>query len=184
MLPRSVVVVTQPTVEPVTLSEARLHLRLSADQTDDDRLIASLISTGRALVEKRLGVSLVKRRLRATYSGEGNVLELPSPPLLLDVDHELEITADGVAVSEAAYEVDSDSRPATVTLSTPQNLPMVVTFWAGGQPLAPQLRSAILLYVGHLYSNRELVVTDGSQPAELPFAFETLLASESVTGVW
>jgi uncharacterized phiE125 gp8 family phage protein len=184
MLPRSVVVVTHPTVEPVTLTEARLHLRLSADQTEDDRLIASLISTGRALVEKRLGVSLVKRRLRATYSGTGNVLELPSPPLLLDEDHELELTADGDAIDPAVYEVDSDSRPATVTLSTPQALPIVATFWAGGQPLAPQIRSAILLYVGHLFQNRELVVTDGSQPAELPFAFETLLASESISGVW
>jgi uncharacterized phiE125 gp8 family phage protein len=184
MHPRSVVVVTHPTVEPVTLSEARLHLRLSADQIEDDRLIANIISSGRALIEKRLGVSLVKRQIRATYATTGGVLELPYSPLLHDEDHPLAVTADGEAVDEGDYEIDSDSQPATLTFSTDHVAPLAVTYWAGGRPLAPQIRSAILLYVGHLFQNRELVVTDGSQPAELPFAFETLLASESISGVW
>jgi len=60
-----------------------------------------------------------------------------------------------------------------------------VTFWAGtaaGQPIAPQLKSAILLYVGHLYIHREAV--SDSAAVALPMAFETLLASESITGAW
>jgi hypothetical protein len=48
--------------------------------------------------------------------------------------------------------------------------------------IAPQLRSAILLLVGHLYANREATTADGI--GELPMAFEMLLASESSTGAW
>jgi len=50
------------------------------------------------------------------------------------------------------------------------------------QPIAPQLRAAILLYVGHLYVHREAVTSESVN--ELPMAFETLLASESVSGVY
>jgi hypothetical protein len=42
----------------------------------------------------------------------------------------------------------------------------------------------MLLYVGHLYSNRESVIATGAQPVAIPMAFETLLASESVSGRW
>ena len=45
-------IVTPPSVEPVTLAEAKLHLRVSI--TDDDALISSLITAARSVCETRL----------------------------------------------------------------------------------------------------------------------------------
>lgn len=43
------------------------------------------------------------------------------------------------------------------------------------QPLTPALKSAVLLWAGHLYEHREAVVT-GKTPATLPFAVDALIA--------
>jgi uncharacterized phiE125 gp8 family phage protein len=199
MLVRSVVPVTQPEVEPVSLRAAKAQLGLLPEQEDDHELILRLIATGRRLVEQRLGVSLAARQYRATFTAEDfypthqrqiGVLRIPVSPLLVDVDHPLAITAGGVAVSSATYAVDADSRPAVVRFSSFPTLPadgtLVVTYWAGPAPgarIEPGLESAILLYVAHWYRNREVVIT-GTIAEELPAACETLLAAHSVTGAW
>ena len=46
---RSLVRATQPLVEPVSLADAKLHLRI--DSTDEDDLLANLVSTARAWCE-------------------------------------------------------------------------------------------------------------------------------------
>ena len=60
-----------------------------------------------------------------------------------------------------------------------------MTYWAGvatTNEIPPQLRTAILLFVGHLYAHREAVSEDGA--TELPMAVDMLLASESITGAY
>jgi hypothetical protein len=49
-----------PTVEPITLAEAKLHLRV--DATDDDALIGSLISAARFEAEHRCSRALVTQQ--------------------------------------------------------------------------------------------------------------------------
>ena len=49
--------ISQPSVEPVTLADAKLYLRVEI--TDDDALISSLITAARCLIEERIGVSLI-----------------------------------------------------------------------------------------------------------------------------
>lgn len=198
---RSVVVATQPTVEPVSLADAKRHLSLVPDQTDDDQLIVRLLATARRLVERRLGAALAPQQIRARYdqadgggwyrgpAGIGPAaLELPVSPVLTGGGFPLVVDVDGVTVSSSAYSVDSDSMPGAIRFSAvpavSDSATLTVTYWAGQNTIAPQLRSAILLYVGHLYASREAVVTDGSQPAEVPLAFDALLASESITGRW
>ena len=51
--------ITAPTTEPVTLAEARLHLRLDSDFTADDDLIEVLIQSAREAAEQELGVALI-----------------------------------------------------------------------------------------------------------------------------
>lgn len=198
---RSVVVATQPTVEPVSLLEAKRQLSLLPEQTDDDQLIVRLLATARRLVEKRLGAALAPQQIRARYDQSDGygwyrgpaaigpaVLELPVSPVLTGGGFPLVVDVDGVTVSSSTYAVDADSMPGAVRFSTVpsvgESATLTVTYWAGQNTIAPQLRSAILLYVGHLYANREAITTTGAQPAEVPMAFETLLASESITGRW
>ena len=67
---RSLRTITQPEVEPVSLAEAKSQVGLLQEQEDDNALLLRLISTGRNLVEQKLGVALAAKRVRATYSKE------------------------------------------------------------------------------------------------------------------
>lgn len=223
---RSLAIVTPPTVEPVTLAEAKSQLRLLPEQTEDDAFVAGLISTGRRLVERRLGVALAPTQLRASFDNEEPPIDwrlaasfmptltiqstqyraalgitepyvtLPVAPLLVDNSHPVAVSVidqsvypvSTTAVAAAEYYIDLDSQPGVLRF---RNVPYVpargvlqVTYWSGpapGMKIAPQLRSAILLMVGHLYINREAVIT-GTIAEELPMGVDMLLASESVTG--
>lgn len=194
---RSLVTVTQPVVEPVSLAAAKAHLSLLPEQEDDDAQIMGMIAAARRLVERRLGVALAPQQLRAKWDatdGEGwsrgpvnvgpAVLVLPVTPILTGGSYPLVVDVDGVVVSQAAYSVDADGGQLrfSTTPAVSESGTLSVTWWAGQQTIAPQLRTAILLYVGHLYAHREAVSAEAA--GEVPMAFETLLASESVTGRW
>ncbi len=71
-----------PTAEPVTLAEAKNHLRVDDDLVDDDALIGILIATARRYGEMLTGRSWITQKWRlqldAFYSGGdmGAVIEL------------------------------------------------------------------------------------------------------------
>lgn len=194
---RSLVVATQPVVEPVSLAAAKAHLGLVVEQEEDHGQILAMIAAARRLIERRLGVALAPQQLRARFDmadGQGwsrgpagigpATLRLPVAPVLAGQAYPVAVDVDGVAVSGSAYTVDADggalrfsSPPPVSDLAT-----LTVTYWAGQEQIAPQLRSALLLYVGHLYAHREAASTEAV--AEVPMAFEALLASESVSGSW
>jgi uncharacterized phiE125 gp8 family phage protein len=179
----------------VSLSFAKGHLSLTPEQTDDDTLIVSLIATARRLIERRLGVALAPQQLRAKFdqadgigwsrgpAGIGQaVLDLPVFPVLTGGSYSISMDVDGTAVSSSAYAVDADAgqiRFSSVP-SMSDTATLTITYWAGQAALSPQLRTAMLLYVGHLYGNRE-AASEGRM-AELPMGVEMLLASESITG--
>lgn len=185
MRPDTIRIIDGPVVEPVTLSEAKTQIGLMPDQVEFDRFILDKIAAGRRLVERRLGITLVATRYRAKWNTAPAVLHLPNPPLLYTMGYPLEVTVDGDAVSSEAYEVEEDASPATVTFDQQPAGKVVALYWGGvapGQPISPQLKAAILMFVVHQFENRGVLAENGA--VELPQAFETLLASESVNGGW
>ncbi len=185
MKPDTIKVLEWPTVEPVTLTEARQQVGLMPDQVEFDALLLRAIATGRRLIERRLGITMLATQYRATWHVAPPVLDLPAPPVLVDEDHPLVVTVDGDEIDEADYEVDSDALPATVTFDQAPTGKVVATYWAGaalGSLIEPTLRSAVLMYVTHAFENRA-VLADGPS-AELPQGFETLLAASSWSGAW
>jgi hypothetical protein len=201
--PVSTVPITQPTIEPVSLTEAKSQLRILPDFNDDDALVMALVATGRRLVERRLGITLMATQFRATFAdpldllsnrhesnwwGWSDTLELYYGPMLVDGSHPVAVTAGGVTLSPSTYTVDADSRPGRIRLADPgNNSQIMVTYWAGQATPAtvpPTLKSAILLMVGHLWVNREAVVTDSKYSTDLSLGVEMLLAAESTTGLY
>jgi hypothetical protein len=88
-------------------------------------------------------------------------------------------------VSDVLRELEADAEPAYVDLSAHPEGEVVVEFWAGpapGSPVSKRVKSAVLMYVEHQFTNRGVLATDSS--AELPQGFETLLASLSHSGGW
>jgi uncharacterized phiE125 gp8 family phage protein len=74
-----------PTAEPISLTEAKLHLRI--DTTADDALVTALIMAARQIVEDWTGLALVKQSwaysFQQWYKWE---IELPRAAPLLTVD--------------------------------------------------------------------------------------------------
>jgi uncharacterized phiE125 gp8 family phage protein len=60
------ILLTPPAVEPISLAEAKLYLRVEHD--DDDAVIASLITAARAQVEMQARVALITQAWRFVYS--------------------------------------------------------------------------------------------------------------------
>ena len=70
-----------PAAEPLTLAEAKLHLRV--DFSDDDALITALIVTARQQAEHRTGRALVSQQWRLGLDQfPDDSLELPKPKLV------------------------------------------------------------------------------------------------------
>jgi len=200
--PISVVRVTLPSVEPVSLAEAKAQLRILADFTDDDVHVQGLIAAARRLVEQRLGQPLMATQFRATFPdpldllsnrhesnwwGWSDTLELPYAPLLVDVSHPVVVTSGGTILDAAAYTVDADSRPGRIRLANPgQNAQLIVTYWAGSATtdgVQPTIKAAIKLLVGHWWLHRESVVV-GTINSGLEQGLDMLLASETLTGFY
>ncbi len=181
--------VTPPASEPVTLAEAKIHLRV--DITDDDDYITSLILTARITVELSVWRSLISQTWRYSLDSwpEGNEILLSNPPLQ-SVSGIVYFLSDGSSPTWAAsnYLVDTDSEPGRVVLAYGVNWPggtlrplnpIQITYIAGYGDAATDVlaiyRQAMLLLIGHWYENREPVLTTGAVPKELPLAVQSLL---------
>lgn len=191
---------TAPTVEPVTVADAKTHLRITHD--DEDALIAGLIKAATAWAEHETGRALVQQTLLYTLDDwpAGDFIVLPKPPLR-SVTSVKWLTTAGVETTLTAstdYVADTGSEPGRVCLpyngSWPSSSlypirPIRVTYVAGYAPTTgtpvdyraniPQaIKQAILLRVGDLYELREGLV----QGAELrpTQAAEWLLAPYKV----
>lgn len=162
--------------EPVTLAEAKAHVRV--DTTTEDSLIQGYIATAREWCEDYLDRSLVAQQLVMKLDVFPGVIELPRPPMIASgtatavaITYTANSNGNTAAMSVAEYRVDRDSTPGTIappySQSWPSHLPdrnsITVTWWAGyGDPAAvPQrVKSAILMCVHELYTKRG----DGSMP--------------------
>lgn len=184
------VLLTGPAEEPVTLDEAKAHLRV--DSAADDALIGSLITAAREHVEAHCRRALVTQvwDLFLDEWPAGDEIRLAMPPLR-SVESVSYFRADGTTGTVAAldYMVDAVCEPGAVVLVGSAGWPVVelrprngvrVRFEAGYGAAAAvprAIRQAVLLIVGALYENREqVIVAQGVNLALLPFGVEALLA--------
>src|SRR5207302_4009886 len=192
--------------EPVSLAEAKAHLRV--DFPDDDQMIAEMISTARMRVESRAYLRLITQTLALsvdrfpyafssppaygvwpyTTNPRMSAIELPPP-----VQSITSITYDDPSgtvqtLSPTVYDLEIDSLPALVFPQTGQVWPattnepdaVLITFVAGfgsAAQVPPILVHACKLLIGHYYNNREQILSGTRLVAlEIPEGFDDLIA--------
>ena len=189
--------VTPPAEEPVSLADAKLHLRV--DFTDDDTLITALIAAARQAAETLTGRQIVTARWKLVldsfpgpslmgvpagdpFSLPGHAILIPKSPVssLVSIQY-LDMSGTLQTMPATDYTVDAACEPARITpvfgkirpISLPQIGAVTVTFDAGYGPATsvPEgIKSWIKLRIGSLYAHREEVALINRGKIEaLPF---------------
>jgi uncharacterized phiE125 gp8 family phage protein len=164
--------ITQPTVEPVTLERAKLHLRV--ESADEDALISAYISAAREMAEGVTGraIALSTWEMRTDAFSSALRLDWPSVQSVAEVqfldpagelltldpqDYELDNASDvapawlvpkpGLAWPATAARVNAVRVRYTAGYATPAEVPQPLCIW-------------MLVHVGAMYANREAVGKD------------------------
>ncbi|NBP83230.1 hypothetical protein EBU60_05145 [bacterium] len=188
--------VTPAAGEPVSLAEAKQHLRV--DGGDDDLLIGSLITAARQAAETKTGRQLITARWKllldafpgplmqsasgASFSLPGHAILLAKCPVQSVVSIEyLDMNGTTQVMPSSDYVLDAACEPARLTpafgKTWPPTLPQMgavsVTFDAGygtASAVPEGLKSWIKLRVGSLYGHREeMSVLSRGRIDPLPF---------------
>ena len=164
----SSMITVAPSVEPVTLQEAKDHLEISDDLHDSK--IELMIRSAREKAETITQRSLITRTVEHVRSAFADQMCLPFAPLI-DVSNIAYIDSDGApqTLATSIYDVDNRSHVGSVRLAYGESWPSVrpvynaitITYTAGyganAQDIPAPIRSAMLLMIGHLFEDREEV---------------------------
>lgn len=106
-----------PTMEPVTLAEARQFLRL--DQADEDDLLATLITAARLVIEATAGRCLVEQRWRIVldrWPANGEVRLPLSPIMRIETARVYDLLGAPQPVAETALVLDRTADPPLIRI--------------------------------------------------------------------
>lgn len=158
--------ITPPAVEPVTLAEAKAHLRVT--HAGDDALITALVSAAREQCEHILGRALIEQTWELTLDAFPDAIRLDHPPIASVTSLSYVDPAGTTQVWPAPnYYLDKASEPGWITPAYGGSWPdvrdqanaVIVRYVAGygaaaaAVPLA--IRQWLLLAIGSLYETRE-----------------------------
>jgi len=105
-------VTTQPVVEPISLNEMKLHLRV--DHSNDNALITSLIRAAREYAEDVTGKAYIVRTCRQTYDYGWPEIFYLIPPLVSVSSITYDLAGTTTTLASTEYTVDTKSEPARV----------------------------------------------------------------------
>lgn len=186
-----------PTAEPVTLTEAKEHLRIT--HSNEDSFITKLVKVARQRSETLTKLALASATFKYTIDKfpADEVITLPMPPLE-EVSSVKYLDTDGVE-----YTLDSgdyivyDDVPAKIIPAYNQNFPDIelypigavrITYKAGYREfeeedeiqsliIPEEIKQAMLLIIADYYEHREDLLASGHIPKVIPFGAEALLTS-------
>jgi uncharacterized phiE125 gp8 family phage protein len=156
-----------PAVEPVTLAEAKAHLRI--DGSAEDTLVASLIVTSRLHVESGIGLALVTQSWSYFFDcwPPGPALKLPLRPVqAIDAVRLYDEDAVVTTLAPETYLLDGASAPARMVrqgatvwprpgrIANGIEVAFTAGFGAAADDVPGPIRQAVLLLVAHWYEHR------------------------------
>ena len=173
-----------PSVEPVLLPDAKLHLRI--DVTDDDTLITGYIIAARQACEEFIRAKLISQTWEIAFDSfptDGSPIRLPIAPLLSvqSVSWADQTNAITTMTLGTDYLVDTESEPGRLVLPPnnawpgaslwpvqPIKVEVTAGFGADGTTVPKLYWLGMLQAIGHWYENREAVAMTGAIPKEVP----------------
>lgn len=174
-----------PEAEPVTLVEARQHLRIDYEGEDD--LLAGLIRAAREEVEAACGLALIDQswRLALDRLPRSMTVSLRRHPVR-EIAAVTVYGGEGEAslVDPADYRLDAQARPARLHfLKAPPVVAAIngieIDFTAGfgeaGTDVPDLLKRAMLLLVAHWFEFRAEIGA-AAQPVSYPAGYDRLIA--------
>ena len=183
--------ITPPTTEPVSLSEAKEHSRITG--TDEDELITTFIETAREYCEEYQNKAYITQTWDLSLDEfPDSPYSLPKPPLQ-SISSIKYYDQDGTEYEFNAsdYLVDTASVKGRVSLAYGKSWPsvtlqpmngVIIQFIAGygdaGSDVPKRIRNAIKMLVEQIYENRE--ATDIKKHFEIPFAVHALLGLDRI----
>jgi len=182
-----------PGEEPLTLKQAKDHLRVELDEKDEDDLIRGLMRAATNAAEAFLRRQLITATYELYLDAFPKQIDIPRPPLQSVTSIKYTDTdGDEQTLDTGVYTVDTKSMVGRVVLAYNQSWPSTraqiqavkVTYVAGyGERTAvePDIVAGLKLHIGHLFEHREDVVL-GISVAELPKGSESLYYPYRVLG--
>lgn len=177
-----------PAVEPVSLAEARVFLRLDNDDTHENDLVLALIQAGRLLLESATRLIFITQNWRLTLpriSGQGvehREIRLPLAPIIA-ITQVRALDEDGAAqtVDPAFYRLRPGAVPPLLVLTdgfpgSPGGIEIDLEagFGPDASHVPAPLRQALRMLVARWFEQRG----DGEEPAstELPADVALMIA--------
>ena len=183
--------ITPPAAEPVTLQEAKEHLRITG--SDEDALLTTFIEVAREYCEEYQNKAYITQTWDLSLDEfPESPYSLPKPPLQ-SISSIKYYDQDGTEQEFNAtdYLVDTASVKGRISLAYGKTWPsvtlqpingVVIQFVAGygdaTTDVPERIRNAIKVLIGQIYENRE--ATDIKEHLEVPFAVHALLGLDRI----
>lgn len=182
----SLAVSSQPSIEPVSADDLRLHSRIETN--DEDSVLRGYIKAAREMVEADSQRALITQTLTLKMDRfPSDAIELRRCPVqsVSSITY-IDTAGDSQTWSSANYVVNTHSEPGRITLAYGQTWPstysqenaVTATFIAGygatELTVKEQARQAIRLLAGHWANNRETVMP-GMSTKEIEYSYAALI---------
>lgn len=185
MIPR-VARIDEPVVvaEPISLEEAKKHLKLEGVLDDEDDQIQRMIVAARRLAEGKTNRTITQREIVATFDGWGCRMRLAKPPFIevRSVEY-IDSNGESQVMRIESYYVLDGREPAEVAFVGGAPLPALAVRrgaikvrYLAGYPegeVPEDIKAWILMQIGSLYAHRESVIA-GVSVAPLPEMYEQM----------
>lgn len=184
------VLTTGPAIEPVSVAEAKAHLRLDTAATAEDAMIGSLLLTSRLHIEAALGLALITQSWTQTL----DAWPIAAVDVMLGMRPVQSIAAvrvrgsdnSAVTLMSSQYQLDAASfpprlvRPGNAYWPPPGKaaagieIEFTAGFGATAEDVPAPVRQALLLLTAHWYEHRDPIEI-GAEAARVPSAVSQLL---------
>jgi uncharacterized phiE125 gp8 family phage protein len=174
-------ITSEPAVEPVTVAEARAHLRYEGESYDDT-YITSIIKTARRICENYCNRVFITQTWRQNENSFGEKIELKVSPVqsVTSVKY-YDSSETQQTLSTSNYQVDLLDDVSTIyegvsagfpTTSTSTINPIEIIYICGygdaSTDIPEDIIHAVKLMISHLYENREGVNVSMTNASQIP----------------